>query len=118
MSSQFNALQRNHGVELPQYIVLLIKKSAFLATLEGERPNYYDMLLDEQRVHMLSEKNALELSKKIYGITDRTDRSTFNADTQYRKLQLEVHPDKSWAFCDKNNIPQLHEVVLPFYLVY
>jgi hypothetical protein len=56
-----------------------------------------------------------QTSKKIYCITDHTDRSTFNADAQYRKLRLEVHPDKSRAFCDRNNIPQLHEVVNPFF---
>ena len=73
------------------------------------------MTLETRSEHMIAEANALETSKKIYGITDHTDRPTFNADAQYRKLRLEVHPDKSRAFCVRHNIPQLHEVVNPFF---
>ncbi len=70
------------------------------------------MLPDEQREHMISEANALEISKKICGIIDHTDRSKFTAVAKYRKLQLEVHPDKSGALCDRHKITQLHKVII------
>ncbi len=64
---------------------------------------------------MISEANALDVSKKIYGITNHTDRSKFNAVARNKQIWPEVHPDKAMAFCDKNKIPQLHEMVAQFF---
>ncbi len=71
------------------------------------------MLHERQTEHMIAE--ALEVSKKIYGTTDHTNRSTFKADAKARQLMLEVHPDKSMAFCERNKVTSLHKVVEQFF---
>ena len=105
----------DHGVELPADIYLLIKKCASLVNLGSGRSKFHKMTLETKKEHMIAENNAREISKKIFGITDHTNLSTFSAKAKYRTLQLEVHPDKASLFCDKHNIPELHNEVLHFF---
>ncbi len=56
---------------------------------------------EEQTAHMISEANALEISKEIYCITNDTIISTFNTNSKARLLKLAVHPDNPWDFVSR-----------------